>query len=100
MPVDSVSIGVALGVEKRRCRRYDVARDRANLSIRRSRESNGITRAGFECTELAGEPLAPATLPAPTTSLTRAHLTMSSDYEFSDYEYEDDEESMDVEGGM
>jgi hypothetical protein len=75
-----------------------VARGRANLSIR-SRESNGIARAGFEFTELAS-PALRATLPAPTTSFTRAHLTMSSDYEFSDYEYEDDEESMDVEGGM
>ena len=55
--------------------------------------------AGFESTDLAGEPLVPATLLAPTSSFTRAHLTMSSDYEFSDYEYEDDEESMDVEGG-
>jgi hypothetical protein len=39
------------------------------------------------------------TLPHYSTSSTRLHLTMSSDYEFSDYEYEDDEESMDVEGG-
>lgn len=44
-----------------------------------------------------------AARPHPTSSTTRPHLTMSSDYEFSDdedyNEYDDDEEAMDVEGG-